>query len=391
MSKRIVGNIVGIPSPHTDFSETDPTKGSYLKNRDELLNLIENKTGKLTPGKHNQVYIESPSGVTKGIEMATQAMRFTIPQRDGTGALIVKAEPTLDNEAVCKSFVERKINEFVANGGGSGSGGGNTTSGIIDLGTFQLIYDEDYNEVVDTTAEHSKACDNARETGVYSVRYEEGQVARNEYGQVDEATREIFLSQTDLIIVVADIAGPYEVVTQFCLTQNSIDDGNTDYISPPKMRKYYYDLEKKKYIWTPYEELETSRFKVNDINTSDIDPMQCYPSVYAVKDYVEKTLKENPPEVDEDAIAESTISELSRRINEEGYNLHNDGYSPVIIGAAADVVDGDVQEYFSLNVFGMSGFTYDGEDDAVFYSKTAVDNIVSRLEARIAELESKLA
>ncbi len=222
--KRIIGNTVGIPSPHTDFNQTDPTKGDYLKNRDELLNLIGKKLDKTV------------------------------------------------------------FDKFVANGGGSGSGGGNTTSGIIDLGTFQLIYDEDYNEVVNTTAELGKAIDNARETGIYSVRYEEGQVQKNEYGQ--EVSRNIYLSETELIMVVADISGTHEVVTQFCLTQDNVDNGNNDYIVPLKMRKYYYDLEKKKHIWTQYQELENAQYKVDDINTPNIDPMQCYPSIEAVSNFV---------------------------------------------------------------------------------------------------------
>lgn len=43
--KRIIGNTVGIPSPHTDFSETNPAKGSYLKNRESLIQLIKNSGG----------------------------------------------------------------------------------------------------------------------------------------------------------------------------------------------------------------------------------------------------------------------------------------------------------------------------------------------------------
>lgn len=78
-----------------------------------LRNFISSKADKIAPGKHNQVYIESPSGVTKGIEMATQATRFTIPQRNETGALIVKAKPTLDNEAVSKGYVENMLSNKV--------------------------------------------------------------------------------------------------------------------------------------------------------------------------------------------------------------------------------------------------------------------------------------
>lgn len=40
MHKKIIGNPVGIPSPHTDFNQTDPKKGDYLKGRDDLLKLI---------------------------------------------------------------------------------------------------------------------------------------------------------------------------------------------------------------------------------------------------------------------------------------------------------------------------------------------------------------
>lgn len=39
---KIVGNVVGVPSPYTDFLQEDSTKGDYLKNRDVLIELIKN-------------------------------------------------------------------------------------------------------------------------------------------------------------------------------------------------------------------------------------------------------------------------------------------------------------------------------------------------------------
>ena len=209
MSKRIVGNIVGIPSPHTDFSETDPTKGSYLKNRESLIQLIKN----------------------------------------------------------------------------SGGGSGGATPSIIDLGTFGVLYDEDMNEVSNTEAGFYKAMEGARQTGVYKICMQEGSV-------LGDGTRNITVSETYLIFVVADVVGKHEIVSQLCLSQDTYNDTTPNYVHPPVIRKYCYDEQKKKYVWVA-ETIESSQFKVNDINSSDINPTQCYPSVEAVSNFVNDKIVTN--------------------------------------------------------------------------------------------------
>jgi hypothetical protein len=57
---KIIGNTVGVPNPQTDWSQTDETKGDYLKNRDVLIELIKN-SGINDLGVYTVDFLEPPN------------------------------------------------------------------------------------------------------------------------------------------------------------------------------------------------------------------------------------------------------------------------------------------------------------------------------------------
>lgn len=40
MSNRIVGNVVGVPNPKTDWNQTDETKSDFLKNKPDIEGIL---------------------------------------------------------------------------------------------------------------------------------------------------------------------------------------------------------------------------------------------------------------------------------------------------------------------------------------------------------------
>ena len=57
MNKRIVGDVVGVPNPKTDWSQTDETKADFLKNKPTKLSQFEND-GKFVSEGHKHSYFD---------------------------------------------------------------------------------------------------------------------------------------------------------------------------------------------------------------------------------------------------------------------------------------------------------------------------------------------
>lgn len=73
---------------------------------------LSDKVDKLNSPKSGYlVYIETPSGNTEGLECVPAATGLSIPRRGENGELLVRDNPTLDNEAVSKSYVDSAIGE----------------------------------------------------------------------------------------------------------------------------------------------------------------------------------------------------------------------------------------------------------------------------------------
>lgn len=99
---------LSVMSTRLDNMERDTsTKLSNIENE------FDKKVSRLdTSVNGNVVYVENASGTT-GIPYATKPTRFTIPQRKGSGELLVRDNPTVDNEAVSKGYVDSAISTAI--------------------------------------------------------------------------------------------------------------------------------------------------------------------------------------------------------------------------------------------------------------------------------------
>lgn len=92
----------------TEFNKEVTTLSADVKN---LTNNLNNKVDKLVPEDNaSLVYMEAKNSGTMGIALANKATRNTIPKRGNYGELYVRDNPTLDNEAVSKAYVDNAIN-----------------------------------------------------------------------------------------------------------------------------------------------------------------------------------------------------------------------------------------------------------------------------------------
>ena len=120
MANKIVGNVVGVPSPHTDFNQTDETKGDYLKNRDQIITVND----VLSSLSDDELYLEG---------------HRTIPCADAV-----------------KMYVNGKLADVA--------------SGITDLGTYRIEFDPNIGDfIINELDDYNKALKDAKQTGIYKI------------------------------------------------------------------------------------------------------------------------------------------------------------------------------------------------------------------------------
>lgn len=98
---KIVGNVVGIPNPQTDWSQTDETKADYLKNRNVLESLIDEKLDIKTFNE----FVESGGGTYDEIVLTVDDVTPTLSDDD----IYLEGHRTVPNVDAVKTYVNGKI------------------------------------------------------------------------------------------------------------------------------------------------------------------------------------------------------------------------------------------------------------------------------------------
>lgn len=95
----------------TNATDIENLANDVSTNATDIGKLGNSKVDKLVPEDNaNLVYIEAKTSGTMGIALANKATRNTVPKRGNYGELYVRDNPTLDNEAVSKAYVDNAIN-----------------------------------------------------------------------------------------------------------------------------------------------------------------------------------------------------------------------------------------------------------------------------------------
>ena len=137
MSK-IIGNTTATPTPQPDWNQNETNKADYIKNKPQILTEedviqiieenggaggggnLDSKLDKNTEGGSFRVYAIDPNGEQTVLGVATTENPNALVRRDQNGSISIRENPTKDNEAVSKKYVD----DQVANAGGTGGGGG---------------------------------------------------------------------------------------------------------------------------------------------------------------------------------------------------------------------------------------------------------------------------
>ena len=236
MANKIVGNVVGVPSPHTDFNQTDETKGDYLKNRDQIITVND----VLSSLSDDELYLEG---------------HRTIPCADAV-----------------KMYVNGKLADVA--------------SGITDLGTYRIEFDPNIGDfIINELDDYNKALKDAKQTGIYKITLIEASIEQPSLlitlGSKDNQGRDLI---TQYLFRDYIAYSSYEYMD----------------ISLPRVRKYYYSTQINDYVWTDEDFSSESIFqttnniKRDETNFTTYDEM-VYPSVAAVVRYVDKKLQPQAP------------------------------------------------------------------------------------------------
>lgn len=248
---------------------------------------------------------------------------------------------------------------------------GSGSSGIVDLGTFYAVHNNETGEETLTTTStkyesYNTALDETRTTGVYKIG--------TDYREDDFHTLE-----SSLLFVSGGIDYQGQEIVHQMLFDNFNYDESPGSIMLPRLRTYYWDGSN--YIWSDWTDcyngfdgFEYAKHKVGAIVESGVYEEQYqYPTTYAVVEYVKDKIDEAKP-------SDELLSKINNaQPKREGYDL---------VKLEPNRIDGMDYDYYTI-------FTNDNDSYGTSYINVydthCINKKIAALEARIAELENKLA